>query len=185
MNDKIIKLAEALFENEECKGKEFSLTLNYKRVIEKDGIYEDVQFPDDKGNIKTYTRHTGWNIPLLNEHGLNLIREELSKVKVKNFNLSIKFEGGITESVDCDNKYSPNWYSCSFVFHGEGDIEIGFDMLSDVCKSINSGDFHRYIGEKTISDYSQIVKELINLKNLLVHNGNKLLEQFNKLKNIN
>ena len=73
MNDKILKLANVLYNNEECRNQKFELTLNYEHVIRTETLY----------NIRPdgFHENIGKKEPILNEDGMKLIADELSKVK--------------------------------------------------------------------------------------------------------
>ena len=165
MNDLIIKLFKSLTENQKCVNKPFSLTLNFEKV------YEYYKHDDEE------------DIPRLNDKYLTEVKEVLTHWDVKNFNLTVEFENGM----DVDENapvYGIDWYDCKFIFHGEGKIEIVFDMLSNYC-TLRSYDFTRFIGEDLSikeENIPSIIQELVTLKNTLIENGNKVIDQLTKIK---
>ena len=173
MNDKIFKLANALYNNEECRNQRFSLTLNYKKTIEQEYIHENIP------NSTAY-HCSGIIYPILNEEGLKRIINELSKVDVNNFNLTIEFEKGIN-----NEEYDIDWYSCKLIFHGKNEIEISFDMLSSYC-SFNDSSFGRIVGKPKITEDNLdiIIKKMIELKNVLLKNADNLINKLSEIKNI-
>jgi hypothetical protein len=177
MNTKIQKLANALYNNEECKNQRFSLTLNYKKTIEHKYIHEDI--PNT-----TAFRCVGIVYPLLNEEGMKKITDELSKVKVKNFNFTIEFEKGINHD-DCE--YDIDWYACRIVFHGKKKIEISFDMSSSYC-SFDYDSFSRSVGKhkiKITDDKLDVtIQKMVELKNTLLENASKLINKLSEIKNL-
>lgn len=177
MNTKILKLANALYNNEECKNKKFELTLNYQKVIDRELLF----------NIHPngFREHIGQIDPILNEEGMKRITEELSKVKVNNFNLTVKFNEGQKFNQDGDFDYDIDWYSCSLIFHGKDEIEIAFDMLSSYC-SFNDSSFNRIVGNPKITEDKIIetVQKMIELKNVLLENASKLIKKLTEIKKL-
>ena len=164
MNDKILKLANALYNNEECRNQMFELTLNYKDTIKH--TFED-------RNII---------YPILNEEELERIKRELSKVKVKSFNLTVKFENGINH---INLKYDIDWYSCNLAFFGEEKIQLSFDMLSPYC-SFDDSSFNSTVGEPEISvdNLDTTIQKMVELKNTLLENSNRLINKLLEIKNL-
>lgn len=93
MNTKILKLAQSLYNNEDCKNQKFSLTLNYEKAIDREHIWETIPGT-------TCTRTVEIIFPILNEVGMKRIEDELSKVEVKNFNLTVQYERGKDTEVE-------------------------------------------------------------------------------------
>jgi hypothetical protein len=177
MNTKILKLANALYNNEECKNSEFSLTINYKELIKKTGKYK---IHEGKHGFQ---EHIGWDIPYLNEEGLKKIEDELTKVKVENFNLTVKFDKGQKIDKDGEFNYDIDWYSCQFIFFGKSNIQMIFDMLSNY-SHFSQSDYNRVLGD-IIVDENEIcdtIKKIVNLKNILIDNGHRLLDTLSQIK---
>ena len=179
MNDKILKLANALYNNEECRNSEFSLTINYKELIKKTGKYK---IHEDKHG---YMEHIGWDIPYLNEEGLKKIEDELLKVQAENFNLTVKFDKGQKMDKDGEFDYDLDWYSCQFIFWGHDEIEVVFDMLSSY-SHFSQSDYHRNLGDVKIKDneIDDMIQKMIKLKNLLIDNGHRLLDVLSEIKKL-
>lgn len=173
MNEKVLKLANALYNNEECKNQRFSLTLNYKKVIEYD--YATEELPSGGFKITEYI------YPILNEDGMKRIVDELSKVTVKNFNLTIEFEHGTDRG--CEH-FDKDWYHCFIIFWGEKKkIKISFNMLSRYC-SFDHGAFDGTVGKVKIDEdkLSEFVQKMVELKNTLISNGNCLMHKLTEIK---
>lgn len=166
MNTKIIKLANALYNNEGCRNQNFGLTLNYKQVIREKSTYN-----------KDYQ--------ILDEKGLKRIIDEVSKQDVKSFNLTVKFNKGQKFDEKGDLDYDIDWYSCSLIFHGQKEIEIAFDMLSSYC-SFNDNSFNRSVGEPQITEdkLDITVQKMVELKNTLLENASKLINKLSEIKNL-
>jgi hypothetical protein len=177
MNDKIQKLANALYDNKECRNHKFEMTLNYKKVIDREYLYNI--HPDG------FHENTGQIDPILDEEGMKRITEELSKVKVENFNFTMKFDKGQKFDKDGEFDYDIDWYSCSLIFHGKGEIEIAFDMLSSYC-SFNDNSFNRVVGNPKITEDKivETVQKMIELKNVLLENASKLIKKLSEIKKL-
>ena len=174
MNDKILKLANALYNNEECKNQKFHLTLNSKKVIKDDYIFENIEGT-------TAIRNVGIICPYLNEDGFKRIKNELSKVEVKNFNLTVEFEHGKNKGFE---HYSKDWYTCCITFWGERNkIKIAFNMLSSYC-SFEYGAFDRTVGKIKIDEdrLDDFIQKMVELKNTLIDNGNRLMDKLSEIK---
>lgn len=179
MNDKILKLSQSLFDNEDCRDNKFHLTLNGDNVIQQEGIYESLG--DGKG-----FQHLGWDYPFLNEKGLERIKESLSKIEAKSFNLTLILENGLPAEDDMERTYLPKWYTCSLVFYGgEGKIRIAFDMAKNYA-SVSYSDFDRHVNKKIIDDekFDMVIQKLLELKNLIDDNGNRIIDKLEEMKNI-
>jgi len=169
MNKKILKLAQSLLENKDCQNQQFHLTLNYKEVI-KDEYLSHM--------VGTTLVHDGIVHPLINDDGFKRIEEELSKVEVKNFNLSVKFENGISKS----HKYATDWYTTQFIFNGEENIEVVFDCLSSI-GGLKQTTFNQFYKNPVIIEEDKIdegVQNLVDLKNMLNKQRTKIIKQLNK-----
>lgn len=171
MNTKILDLANSLYDNEECKNQKFSLWLNSKEVIAREYLY----------NIHPngFREHIGQRDPILNEEGIKKITDELSKIEVKTFNLTIEFEYGVKRE-----NYLDDWYWCKITFWGEKKkIKIAFDMLSSYC-SFDHGSFDRSVGKLKVDTdkLPEYVQKMIELKNTLIDNGNRLLGKCQEIK---
>lgn len=178
MNDKILKLATSLLNNKECYGIRFSLDLNYKKVIkDHEYIYDEILKKE-----KNYYKNINTKFTSLDENGLKQIEDCLSIEKANNFNLTIEFTHDVTKY---ENIYLKNWYSCRFIFCGEGKLEVVFDMLSNRY-GFSQSEFNQFFdGKEVIIDENKIpetIQNLVDLKNLLIKNGNILTEQLNKFK---
>jgi hypothetical protein len=176
MNTKIQKLANTLYNNEEYKNQKFSLTLNYNKVIEHEYVHENIP------NSTAY-RCIDTIYPLLNEEGMKRIADELSKVEVKNFNFTIEFEHGQEKGFE---HYSKDWYSCRITFWGDKKkIKIAFNMLSSYC-SFDHGEFDRSVGKLKLNEdeYPKYVQAMLELKNTLIDNGNRLLSKCQEIKKL-
>lgn len=179
MNDKILKLATSLFNNKDCYGVRFSLVLNYKIVIEDRKFIYDEKLKKEKKYYKIIdTKYSN-----LNEDGLKRIEEFLSKEKVTSFNLTTEIRQGTDEGEGDD--YAENWYSCRFIFHGEDKLEVVFDMLSDRY-GLNRTEFKQFFGGKTVlideNKIPETIQNLVDLRDLLIKNGDILAKQLNKFK---
>lgn len=175
MNDKILKLANALYNNKECENQKFHLTLNSEKVIEDEYIFENIEGT-------TAIRNIGIVYTFLNENGMKRISDELSKRVVKNFNLTVEFEHGKNKGFE---HYSKDWYVCRITFWGERNkIKIAFDMSSSYC-SFDYGSFDRTVGKIKINEdkLDDFVQKIIELKNTLIDNGNNLLNKCQEIKN--
>jgi len=164
MNEQILKLAKGLSSNKDCVNADFTLTLNLKEVIRHGYVTVD--------GVSSIVYKK------INNEGIKLIKDYLSETKVTNFNLTVSFREG-TDGGD----YSDGWYDCRFIFHGENKINVGFDMLSDYCGFIDS-DFNRQVGDIKITEdmIDETIIKLVDLKNLLIENGNKLINHLNTFK---
>ena len=166
MNDKILKLVNALYNNEGCRNQSFGLTLNYEQVIREKSNYND-------------------DYQILNEKGLKKIADELSKKDVTSFNLTVRFNEGQKFDKDGDFDYDIDWYSCSLIFHGQMEIEIAFDMLSRYC-SFNDSSFHSSVGEHQITEdkLDVTIQKMVELKNTLLENAIRLINKLSEIKNL-
>jgi len=165
MNEQILKLVKGLSSNKDCVNADFTLTLNFEEVIRHEYVTVD------GSSSLVYKK--------INDEGVKLIKDKLSKTEVTSFNLTLSFGGGI-HGVE---NYDDNWYHCKFIFHGKGNINIMFDMLSDYC-GLRDSDFKRQVGDIEISEdeIDETIIKLVDLKNLLIDNGNKLINHLNALK---
>ena len=173
MNDKILKLANALYNNEECKNQKFSLWLNGTEVITYKHLYDTMP--------SGYMISKGYIYPLLDEEGMKRITDELSKVDVKTFNITIEFEYGTDSGAE---RYLDGWYHCKITFWGERNkVKIAFDMLSSYC-SFDHGAFDRSVGKLKVTEdkFSEYVQKIVELKNTLLDNGNRLLSKCREIK---
>ena len=169
MNDLILQLATALFENKECINKNISFVTNYKKHFEP-----------------------YFNKSALNKKWFDKIKEILFTEKVDSFNLTIEFESGRPKMLDSkDTSFSIGWYRCQFIFHGKTEINVVFDSLSDYC-GLGQSDFNRFIGFRETEDNGVVVKNipetiqnLVDLKNILIENGYKTIAQLSKIKDSN
>jgi hypothetical protein len=161
MNDKILKLAQSLIENKDCKNQRFNLTLNYKEVIKDDYQFHMV------GTSMVYDRIV---YPLLNEEGFKRIEDELSKEKVKSFNLTVKFENGIKGDINGGDSFAVDWHTLQFIFHGfNKKIIVSFDCLSSYC-GLDQTHFNQFFKKPIIITEDKIdecIQNLVHLKNLL------------------
>ena len=176
MNEKILKLANALYNNEECKNQKFHLTLNHEEVIKDVWTWENIEGT-------TAVRNTDIISPYLNEEGMKRIADELSKKEVKNFNLTVEFEHGTDKG--CEH-FDKDWYHCYIIFWGEKKrIKIAFNMLSRYC-SFDHGAFDNTAGKVKIDEdrLGDFVQKMVELKNTLIDNGNRLMYKLSEIKNL-
>lgn len=170
MNKKILKLAQSLLENKGCQNQQFRLVLNYNEVISDEYLSH---------MVGTTLVHDGIVHPLINEEGFKRIEEELSKVEVKSFNLTVKFENGISKS----HKYATDWYTTQFIFNGNENIEVVFDCLSSI-GGLQESTFNQFFRRPVIIREDKIdegVQNLVDLKNMLNKQRTKIIKQLNKL----
>jgi len=138
-----------------------SLVLNYKEVIKCNLLKNNLIYP------------------ILDELIFKKIEKILTGDKVDNFNLSLEFR-----SDNINYNYKEDWYTCKFIFHGEDDIKIVFDNLSNY-SDLTETDFNFYFKNKPIVDENHMeisIINLIDLKELLIDNRSKLLNQLKKFK---
>ncbi len=156
MKEKILELFKEICNNEYCKNAVFSLTLNFKRLIEE-SYYSKIY-------------------PILNKEWIEKAEELIKKTDIKNFNLTISFKKDTTD-------YQSIWYTCNIIFHGEDKIEISFDMLSNY-STLNSYSFNNVVKDKDITNYRENIKLLIELKNILVQHITMVDSQLIKINDI-
>jgi hypothetical protein len=191
MNERILKLINTIYNIDECKSKEFTLTLNYNKEIQKKGKYKT-----HNNNGHEYLEHIGWDVPVLNEEGLKQIATAISEVDdITSFNFTLIFEHGVYHG--SDYRYDDDWYDCKIIFYGDKDkIFIHFDMLSTFC-GMGRDTFYRYLCPPTVEDedddereenpilnenkIQETVLKLLELKTTLTENGSRTI---NKLKEI-
>lgn len=100
---------------------------------------------------------------------------------MNNFNLTVKSKRGINQH---EGTFDLNWYTCSFIFHGENNIEIVFDMLSNF-SGFGQSDFSRFFRNPVIlkeDELSESIQNLVEFRNMLLDNGEKIINHLNKFK---
>lgn len=170
LNDIILKLANCLASNDECSGADFTLTLNFDNVL--------------KHKYVTINNVSELQYNHLDKDGIKLIENELSKKDVKNFNLTLIFDNK-TYKPDYEG-YETGWYDCKYIFHGGNKIQVVFDMLSDF-KGMREDEFNRYLGDVVLTEdtMDEIIIKLVDLKNILMDNGDRVINHLNTFKNVN
>ena len=107
MKEKIIELVEKLVKDPEFNGLYYSLTVNYRRLIE-----------DFKPEI-------------FNEDAIIKIKSLLLPLDVKSFNFTLSDKVPASRhDFRSDFDYSRYWYTLNHIFHGKKKIEYQFSFLA-------------------------------------------------------
>lgn len=169
MKNELQKLVYELFSRKEFENGNFSMTLNFKNVIDK-------------------YRSKNVNLETLKE-SINLI----NSTDIESFNVTIRTNRGTDMDYECI--YEKNWKSVSFIFHGKSDQNpnFEFDVLSSN-ETFRISDKLRLYGvmdendrpttkERTEFDWDkslEVLDLMIELDKLLDKQYNEKQEIFNK-----
>ncbi|MDD5770572.1 MAG: hypothetical protein PHE25_06380 [Candidatus Gracilibacteria bacterium] len=142
MNKKVLEFIIGLYEYKEFKGLRYSLTINYKKLVE-----------DFRPEIFDFD-------------ALVKIEKLIYKNDVESFNFTLYDKYPVERNNrDFNFEYDSYWYSANYIFHGENDINCQFYFISEglsinqlpeklklnedsVLKLIEIGDFYKETSQK-------------------------------------
>ena len=181
MNDAILKLVQALSETDECINSEYTLTVNYNRIIQDE--FETSDYVNESGDI--ITRY-GKLIPtIFTKESVEEIKNKLN-FPAENFNLTLNFNNGVNND---DMIYDIGWYHFQLIFHGSNTrtpaISVTFDMGCEFA-TLHSYDVKGRLGEIKVPEekISETINYMINLKNILIENQVRIIKQLSKIKKL-